>query len=359
MSEAGTLARGRGAFERGAWAEAYALLTAADRKASLEPEDLDRLATAAYLVGEDAASAEARTRAHNGFQERGDSRRAARSAFWFAFAIIERPGQQAQAGGWLARARRLLDDSPQECAERGLLLCMSAYQQISGGEFAAARDTFGQAALIGARFKDPDLAALARHAEGRALLRLQQTDEGLAVLDEVMVAVTCGEVGPMVSGVVYCSVISACHELFDLKRAQEWTTALAGWCDAHPDMMPFRGTCLIRRSELLQLHGAWQAACDEAQRACDQLAAAPIQLDADAAYCQQAELYRLRGEFEEADDAYRRASHAGMKWRKRPKRLSHLQSRHPEQWRHWLLLHDPTCRPNCKSYLPSPKSKPC
>jgi tetratricopeptide (TPR) repeat protein len=142
---------------------------------------------------------------------------------------------------------------------------------------------------------------------------LQQTDEGLAVLDEVMVAVTCGEVGPMVSGVVYCSVISACHELFDLKRAQEWTTALAGWCDAHPDMMPFRGTCLIRRSELLQLHGAWQAACDEAQRACDQLAAAPIQLDADAAYCQQAELYRLRGEFEKADDAYRRASHAGMK----------------------------------------------
>jgi len=142
---------------------------------------------------------------------------------------------------------------------------------------------------------------------------MEKTVDGFAMLDEVMVAVTCGEVAPMVAGVVYCSVIGACHEMFDLHRAQEWTTALAGWCAAHPDMVPFRGQCLIHRSELMQLHGAWQEAIDEAQRACERLATRPSQSNAGAAYYQQAELYRLRGEFEKADEAYRRAGQAGRK----------------------------------------------
>jgi DNA-binding CsgD family transcriptional regulator len=312
MTATEALARGRMAFEHAAWSDAYTRLTAADREAPLEPDDLDSLATAAYLIGEDTASADARTRAHNGFLERGEKIRAARSAFWLAFTLIDNPAQQAQAGGWLARVRRLLDESTLECAEQGFFLCAFAFQKIVEGEVEAAYAAFGQAARIGAQFKDPDLTALARHGEGRALLRMEKTADGFAMLDEVMVAVTCGEVAPMVAGVVYCSVIGACHDLFDLRRAQEWTTALAGWCAAHPDMVPFRGQCLIRRSELMQLHGAWPEAIDEAQRACERLAN-PGQPNAGAANYQQAELYRLRGEFEKADEAYRRASQAGRK----------------------------------------------
>jgi DNA-binding CsgD family transcriptional regulator len=313
MTATETLARGRAAFEQEAWSEAYTRLAAADGLAPLEPDDLDRLATAAYLIGEDTASAEARTRAHNGFLERGEKIRAARSAFWLVFTFIDNPAQQAQAGGWLARVRRLLDESTLECAEQGFFLCAFGFQKVVEGEIEAAHAAFGQAARIGARFNDPDLTALARHGEGRALLRMEKTVDGFAMLDEVMVAVTCGEVAPMVAGVVYCSVIGACHEMFDLRRAQEWTTALAGWCAAHPDMVPFRGQCLIHRSELMQLHGAWQEAIDEAQRACERLAKRPSQSNAGAAYYQQAELYRLRGEFEKADEAYRRAGQAGRK----------------------------------------------
>jgi DNA-binding CsgD family transcriptional regulator len=307
------LARGRAAFEHQAWSDAYARLAAADRHTPLEPDDLDRLATAAYLIGEDTASADARTRAHNGFLGRGDTIRAARSAFWLAFTLIDNPAQRAQAGGWLARVRRLLDESTLDCVEQGFFLCAFAFQRLVEGEVEAAHAAFGQAARLGARFKDPDLIALARHGEGRALLRMEKTVDGFAMLDEVMVAVTCGEVAPMVAGLVYCSVIGACHDLFDLRRAQEWTTALAGWCAAHPDMVPFRGQCLIRRSELMQLHGAWQNAVDEVQRACERLAEPTGQSGAGAAYYQQAELYRLRGEFEKADEAYRRASQAGRK----------------------------------------------
>jgi DNA-binding CsgD family transcriptional regulator len=306
------LTRGRLAYAQEAWSEAYVHLTQADQASPLEPEDLDCLATAAYLVGEDAASIEARTRAHQAFMERGDTIHAARSAFWLAFVMLDRPAQQAQAAGWLGRARRLLDEGATECAEEGFLLCALAFQSVRASDITAAGAAFQQAAVIGARFKDRDLIALARHGQGRVLLGLNKTADGLAILDEVMIGVTCGEVGPLVTGVVYCSVISACHDLFDLRRAKEWTTALAGWCAAHPDMLPFRGECLVRRAELLQLHGSWDEALAEAEHACMRLGiSAPGQRDAGAAYYQLAELYRLRGDFKKADDRYRSASQAG------------------------------------------------
>jgi DNA-binding CsgD family transcriptional regulator len=306
-----TLETGRTAFEGGAWSESYRLLSASDARAPLDPADLDRLATAAYLIGEDAASLQARTRAHAGFLERGEPVRAARSALWLAFALFDKSRQRAQAAGWLARAQRLLDDVKEPCVEEGWLLCGSARQRVAAGDIASAHAAFIQAAEIGSRFGDVDLTALARHGQGRTLLAMNDTARGVALLDEVMVAVTGGEVAPIVAGAVYCSVITACHDLFDLRRAQEWTTALEGWCAAHPDVVPFRGYCLIHRSELMRLHGAWQAAFSEAQRACDRLTDPPAQPEAGAAYYQIAELHRLRGEFAKADEAYRLASQAG------------------------------------------------
>jgi DNA-binding CsgD family transcriptional regulator len=312
MRDSQALEEGRAAFERGAWSEAYAQLAVVDGRTSLDPDDLDRLATAAYLIGEDAASDQARTRAHAGFLERGDAIRAARSAFWLVFALTDRPGQQAQAAGWLARAQRLLDDVKEPCVERGWLLCASARQRAAEGDVASAHARFAEAAQVAARFGNRDLLALARHGEGRALMMMNQTTAGLTLLDEVMVAVAGGEIAPMVAGVVYCSVISACHSLFDLRRAQEWTTALQGWCASHPDLVPFRGYCLVRRSELMQLHGAWQDAFSEAQRACGRLAHTP-RPEAGAAWYQLAELHRLRGELGQAEEAYRLASQAGCK----------------------------------------------
>jgi DNA-binding CsgD family transcriptional regulator len=307
-----SLPLGRTAFEQRKWSSAYARLDAADKASPLDPDDLDRLATAAYLVGEDAASVDARGRAYHGFLERGEPVRAARSAFWLIFTIYGKPDFQAQATGWQSRARRLLNECS-ECVEHGLLLCGSAFQKARAGDFTAAYAEFKEAARIGVQFKDPDLTALARHGEGRSLVMMDRSADGFAMLDEVMVAVTSGEVGPMIAGVVYCSVISACHDLFDLRRAQEWTTALAGWCAAQPDLVPFRGSCLIHRSELLQLHGEWQDAIGEVQRACERLAIRGNESDIGAAYYQRAELHRLRGEFEKAEEAYRLASRAGRK----------------------------------------------
>src|SRR5580765_1851825 len=125
----GALADGRAAIDKGAWASAYALLSAADAETPLEPEDLDRLALAADLIARDADSIAAWTRAHAGYLERGDRLRAAASAFWLAFGLVSDPSAHAQAAGWLARSRRLLDEANVPCVEQGWLVCASALQR--------------------------------------------------------------------------------------------------------------------------------------------------------------------------------------------------------------------------------------
>lgn len=179
---------GRQSFQRQAWGEAYNQFSAADREAPLEPEDLELFATAAHLLGRDTDCADLWERAHHGFRGRGETGRAARCAFWLGLGLMDR-GEAARGGGWIARGRRILETWRYDCVEQGYLLLPSAIQSIGEGDYATAYDDFSQAADIGERFTDPDLVTLARHGQGRALIRLGKTGEGMALLDEIMVGV--------------------------------------------------------------------------------------------------------------------------------------------------------------------------
>lgn len=304
----------RRAHARRAWTESFELFSAADVDDPLGPDDLECLATAAYLTGRDEASGNAWARAHQGYLDRSEVERAVQCAFWHGFGLLNR-GDYARASGWLSRAQRLLENTGAECVETGFLLLPAAVRHVDAGEPAAGLATFERAGDIGEQYDNRDLTVVARHGCGRALIRLGRIEEGVALLDEAMAAVEAGDVSSMIAGFVYCSVIAACQEISDLRRAHEWTDALSDWCESQPDLVPYRGECLVHRAELMQLHGAWSDAIEEAKRACERLASPPGHPAAGSAFYRRGELHRLRGEFEEAEAAYREAG----RWSRAPR----------------------------------------
>lgn len=291
------------------WEAEYLKLEAQDRHAPLEPAELERMAIAAFLLGRETHSVDILTRAQQLSMDRGDRVHAARCAVWAACALISM-GERARAGGWAGRARRLLDEDGHDRVERGYLAVLNALERVSAGDLAGAETTFADAERIGQRFGDPDLTSLARQGHGRTLVALGRTTDGVALFDEAMVAVTSGELTPLIAGIVYCSVISACFDICDLRRAQEWTDALNDWCASQPDVVPYRGECQVHRAEILRMHGQWTDAFDEARRAYDALPSAKRAPRGSAMY-EIAELHRHRGEFAKAEEAYRLASECG------------------------------------------------
>jgi DNA-binding CsgD family transcriptional regulator len=297
-------------YEQCAWSTAYEAFWRADQKAPLAAEDLERLAMAAYLVGRDQDYLNVLERAYHAYREHGECRRAVRCAFWLGFRLLMR-GEMGRASGWFAHGQRLMERDARECAERGYLLLPVVEQRLGSDDHEAAYAIASEAAAIGERCSDPDLIACARHQQGRIRLRQGQVEAGLALLDETMVTVTAGALSPLVTGLMYCSVIAACQEVYALDRTREWTAALTRWCEGQPDMVAFAGVCQVHRAEIMQLLGTWPEAIEQARRACALSEGVDRRATA-AAFYQQAEVHRLKGDFVAAEQAYRRASQLGL-----------------------------------------------
>lgn len=300
---------GRRAYEQRAWADAYAALCQASEAGPLAADDVERLARSAGLTGHEEAAIDAFARLHQLRLDAGDPLAAAMAAVWAAMRLSSL-GEMARAGGWLATAQRLVDREDVDCVQRGWLELPLAFRATASGDFAAARAAAVRAAEIGERFGDRDLRALGRSFEGRAAIRAGRIAEGLALLDEAMVDVTGGVLSPVVTGVIYCGVIAACQHTYALERAREWTAALNRWCEAQPQLVAFAGACMVHRSEIMQMGGAWPQALEEARRASARLASTK-DLEAGNAHYQEGELHRLRGALDEAERAYGLASDRG------------------------------------------------
>jgi DNA-binding NarL/FixJ family response regulator len=312
MTSETELGRARDAFRRRAWGVAAEAYDGAGRQAPMGQHDLGQAGLAHYLIGNDESALDLWARAHQAALASPDIARAAYVAFWLGMMRMQR-GEMAVAGGWFARAARLVEDADIDCVERGYLLMPRGLQALDERDPDGALGLFERAAAYAERFADADLATMARLGRGLALIDRSEIARGVALLDEAMLAVTADEVGPVIVGIVYCASIEAYHALFDVRRAQQWTEALARWCATQPDLVPFRGRCLLYRAELMRFHGAWPEAINEARRAEDWLSRPPPEPAVGEAHYQQAELLRLRGRLAAAERAYREAARWGRR----------------------------------------------
>jgi DNA-binding CsgD family transcriptional regulator len=302
----------REAYARQAWRQALELYGAVADDARLGLDDIERHAVAAHLTGEERDSRDALTRGYRRALELGDLTRAARFAFFLGHGMIF-SGETGQANGWFGQARELLAGLGADCVEWGYLMIPAGVDAMAAGEFESARATFEEARAIGRRFADGTLRAMAGHGLGRASIALGLVNEGMNVLDEVMVAVAAGDVSPLVVGHIYCGVLEACQEVFDVRRAREWTAVFSRWCEGQPDLVPYRGPCLVHRVELMRLRGDWEDALQEARRACDWLSLPASPEGPGDAFYLLGELCRLRGDVPGAERAYQQASRLGRR----------------------------------------------
>ena len=277
--------------------------------APLDNVDLERMGRSASLIGNDEAAFAVLQRGYDTLAAAGDGLGAARLAFWYGFRCFSL-GEAGRAAAWLSRAETLVSQHGQACAEQGYLLIPAVHRHLRAGDAKAGLEAAVAAATIGDRFNDDDLSGLGRQLQGRALIMLGDVAGGMRVLDEAMLTATTGSGSELVRGLIYCSVIACCQHIYAVDRAREWTAVLAGWCDAQPQLGIFNGTCRVHRAELMQIDGAWTGAIEEARRVGARWPTPTAGEKAAAAY-QEAEIYRLRGEFAAAERAYARASELG------------------------------------------------
>lgn len=297
------------AFARRSWLEVYTLLT--DAGEALEADQLEMLAVAANLIGRDDDSIRAWERAHLKHLRAGRRDRAARSACWAALILLLR-GEMAQAGAWMTRAERIVEELGPDVpvAARGMLLIPAFLAALGGGDAQTARVVAEQIMTIAIAVDEPDLLAFGRLSAAQAALVAGDVARSMRMFDEVMLTVTMGEVSPILAGIIYCAVVDGCVEACDLRRAAEWTEVLRRWCEDQPDLVPYRGQCMVHRSQVFLAQGSWADAATEAELARQRLAD-PLHPALGLAHYQRGELHRLRGELDAAGEAYREASRCG------------------------------------------------
>lgn len=313
MSGAERLVLAREAFAGRQWAVAYEGLASALEAADPESpstQDLELLATSAYLSGRLDDGVQAMQRAYQGHIRAGDRAAAAKCAFWLGM-VLNSNGAFAVGGGWVAREERLLEEIPGDTVDHGYGLVHRMFPHIMTGHWPEALDFAVRITEYGRRFGDPDLLATGLQTQGRILFHVGRVAEGMALLDEAMVGIAAGEVSPLFAGEVYCSMIEACQEIAEFRRVAEWTAALTRWCDEQPGLVPFTGRCAVHRGQVMRTRGAYIEALDELDLARERYRALGNVRHAGLAMVERGAVLRILGRYAEAEAAFNEAVECG------------------------------------------------
>jgi class 3 adenylate cyclase len=297
------LEAGREAAERGAWPEAYELLIAADKNGTLAGSDLELLSHAAMWTGHLTASIEYAERAYARYSDASEMEKAAMVALALA-AEYRNKLQLSASQGWHQRAARLLE-SIEESPAHGFLALQKSMIASSRGGYDEALEHIQAALDIATRHHDRDLLAQATLREGVARVNSGDVDQGLALIDEVTAAAIAGELNPLSTAIIYCNAIDACRDLGDYSRAGEWEQTATRWCERMA-IAGFPGMCRVDRAELMRLRGAWNDADQELQRATEELADFNPRVAGQAFY-EIGEIRLRMGDLEAAEQAFDQA----------------------------------------------------
>jgi tetratricopeptide (TPR) repeat protein len=186
------------------------------------PDAYDTLAFLGYVDDDFEQARRLWELAYDGYLAMGDLRAAGLAAVYLAGTLYDGFLDEAGSHEWLERAGELLNQAGR-CVERGYLAL--ALVACHARDANALEQSAVVALELAMEFDDPDLEARARADHGLALINQGRIAEGFDQLDEAMAAIVAGTVSPLISGTIFCAMLSACERTGDLKRAEDWTRA--------------------------------------------------------------------------------------------------------------------------------------
>jgi class 3 adenylate cyclase len=291
-----------------AWQDAYEAFVSLRDRAELTGDDWERFAEAAWWSAHPSESIDAFERAYTTYSAEGNTPRAAFIALRLAFEHADRM-ESSLWNGWLQRAIRLMTDQP-DSVERGYLELALSRSSFERGAVDEALEHVSRVQEIGARFGDRDLVSFALVIRGSALMNSGEVESGLGLIDEGTLAAVGGELTPYVAGSVYCITLGACRAVADYRRAAEWTSAAAVWCERE-GITGFPGVCRVQRAEIMRLRGKFSDAEDEARRALNELRAFGRLPQAGAGAYEIGEVRLRLGDLDGAEEAFATAHQLG------------------------------------------------
>jgi tetratricopeptide (TPR) repeat protein len=217
------LAQARAAMADGCWEDArVAFLTAISEEDSLEARM--GLADALWWIGDGAgmmAQLELVYQRAHVSDEPQSRAMAAMVALRVSLCHKKLFGNASAARGWLARAQRLLGQSPGPL-EPFMLLIQGLESSDPTRAVALKRRALELAR--GADNRDTEIGIMAWL--GHSLVSQGDVDEGMALIDEAMAGVAGGEYKQLDTVVgATCAMVTACDELADMDRLTEWVAA--------------------------------------------------------------------------------------------------------------------------------------
>jgi len=305
---AGLLSQGRQAHSSEEWHDAYAALSVAGDLVELSSDDLQRLGESAFWSGHRQQAVTAKEKAYASYTREGNKQAAALAALELA-ELYKYSLAAAVSKAWASRAENLVGEAFGTKAYGYVLRRNSVYAFEVDGDPEKGLVLADQVIALGRDLGDRSLEALGLMDKGRFLVTMGRVAEGMALVDESMVAAVSGELDADATGRNYCNMLAVCDSIADYERAGEWSDASEEWCRQHSDSA-YPGICRITRAELKWLRGDWDAATSDLHRAVDELAGwTPI---IGAAVYQIGEIELRAGDLTQAEELFRSAHEHGF-----------------------------------------------